>query len=137
MAIGILASPVPTAQAAGWCPNNGQMQQMLGFDQRDVHPVNVAVPWDGCHWLWTAYGVGHLEFWLPDSWQATVTRNSDNVVAVYYGPAWLDAKGFTLRYRPGANDWVNNPCELLRREIRYGQHQGPSYGTANGNIPCY
>jgi hypothetical protein len=123
------------------CPTDAEMQQTLGFKARGVKPVftGEGIEWDNCKWNWQAYGVGTLEFDLPTDWQATVTR-SDDVVAVYYGPVHLNVKGFTLRYRPAYNtaatQWVNDPCQLLERELAFGQRRDPAYGTVPSNVTC-
>ncbi len=149
-------APPSGGQTAAACPTDDQMQNALGFVAMGVKPVatGAGIPWEGCKWNWQAHNIASIPLSLPDDkWQVTVTRATDDVVAVYYGPLdKLPVKGFTLRYRPvyniDANNWVNRPCDtptssdqggLLVRELNFGlmpERGSLTYQTIPGNIQC-
>lgn len=137
----------PTQQSGAvqsGCPTDNEMQTMLGFNRMSpgIKPVFTGenIPWDPCKWNWQANEKTTLVFTLPNDWQSTITRAADGVVQVYYGPVELNVRGFTLRYRPVYNtestSWVNDPCELIKRENAFGQRRLPSYNTTSGNVSC-
>jgi hypothetical protein len=129
---------------SGNCPTDAQMQDAHGFTARGIKPVFTGggIAWEGCKWTLQAYGGGKFTDvpLLPD-WQYTLTK-LDGTVAVYYGaPGFrMDILGATFRYRPfyntPDNKWVSDPCELLRREVAFGQGRNPAYNTENGNVSC-
>ncbi len=138
-----VVQPTPVGPM-GNCPTDAQMQEAHGFVTRGIKPVFTGgdIPWEGCKWTLQAYGAGVFKDvpLLPD-WQYTHTK-TDGTVAVYYGAPGLkmDILGATIRYRPyytnPDNSWVNDGCELLKREVAFGQNRNPSYKTENGNVQC-
>lgn len=134
------------------CPTDAAMRDALGFTAVNIKPVATGggIPWEGCKWNWQSNTVGTngrtvgIRLNLSANWQATVTRVSNDTPTVFYGPVDLpDVKGFTLRYRPAHNTpdnrWVNDPCELLKREHAFGQapERGSlTYATVSGNVTC-
>lgn len=117
------------------------MQEVFDFVRRDIKPVftGEGVLWDHCKWNHIARGVGDYSINVPADWQVTANM-MDDTVQTWYGPVQLHLKSATYRYRLAYNTpetgWVNNPCELIRREDAFGQRRNPAYRTTSGNIVC-
>lgn len=141
-------APAPAAApAAPRCPTDKEMQDAHGFTSRGIKPVATGhgIAWEGCKWTLQHVGFASIDIPLLSGWQYTVTLDDGKqTVAVFYGDGrTARVFGATIRYRPAYNtpdnSWVNNPCELLKREQAFGQDPARGslkYGTANGNMPC-
>ncbi len=149
---GVVSTEVTAQQAvpagtATLCPGDDQMSQAHGFLARGIRPVatGTGLAWEGCKWTLQAVGVGSYDLPMLSNWEYTVTlADANQTVAVFYGDnVARKVLGATIRYRPAynspSNNWINDPCELLKRELAFGQapERGTlTYKTVPGNVRC-
>lgn len=127
------------------CPTDQRMQELHGFEKGNIKPIftggiDGAIPWEPCKWTLQHVAFKVIDIIMLVDWEYTVTDEHE-VPLVFYGDGnRRNIMGATIRYRPAYNTpasrWVNDPCELLKRENAFGQRRTPSYETKSGNVSC-
>jgi len=109
-------------------------QDVKDLTEVDVQRLNV----EPGAWVWRGSPETSERMRCPDGFICTIHLANGNVEVFVGDGKRREAVAFTVRHscEYPANDAVNEPCDLLAKEQKFGAEEVPSFEVAAGNFEC-
>ncbi len=131
------SSASSSSVTSGTCPTTAQAKIDTGMDVQRLKT-------EPCAFVWRSFPksapgkvaagyIGTVHF-------AANAGDTEGMIQVFKSPKTFERiYAGTFRYKAGgypANDAVNNPCELLKKEQDFGADEDPSFPVTAGDFTC-